>query len=104
MHYYHLVAYLAMKYRSRTDIVAQILDAAEGGATKTKVMYKAFLSYAQLREYIAILVKGKLIAYDNKEMIYKTTERGHRFLKLYNQIEDVIHAASDRQEINRLPH
>jgi predicted transcriptional regulator len=35
-----------MKYRSRTEIVAMILDAANGGATKTKIMYKAFLSYA----------------------------------------------------------
>jgi len=37
-----------MKYRSRTDIVGLILEAANGGATKTKIMYKAFLSYAQL--------------------------------------------------------
>jgi len=33
-----------MKYRNRTEIVANILDAANGGATKTKIMYKAFLS------------------------------------------------------------
>jgi len=39
-----------MKYRSRTEIVSRILDAANGGATKTKIMYKAFLSYAQLKE------------------------------------------------------
>ena len=41
-----------MKYRSRTEIVAMILEAANGGATKTRIMYKAFLSYAQLREYL----------------------------------------------------
>ncbi|HXV46905.1 MAG TPA: winged helix-turn-helix domain-containing protein [Nitrososphaera sp.] len=29
-----------MKYRSRTDIVATILDAANGGSTKTRIMYK----------------------------------------------------------------
>ncbi|MGA9172279.1 MAG: winged helix-turn-helix domain-containing protein, partial [Nitrososphaeraceae archaeon] len=40
-----------MKYRSRTDIVGLILEAANGGgATKTRIMYKAFLSYAQLKE------------------------------------------------------
>ncbi|MFL6435047.1 MAG: winged helix-turn-helix domain-containing protein [Nitrososphaeraceae archaeon] len=27
-----------MKYRSRTEIVATILEAANGGATKTKIM------------------------------------------------------------------
>ena len=30
-----------MKYRSRTEIVAMILNSANGGATKTKIMYKA---------------------------------------------------------------
>jgi len=36
-----------MKYRSRTEIVGLILDAANGGgATKTRIMYKAFPSFA----------------------------------------------------------
>ena len=52
-----------MKYRSRTEIVAMILDAANGGTTKTKIMYKAFLSYAQLREYLSVLVENNLIEY-----------------------------------------
>ena len=39
-----------MKYRSRSDIVGLILESANGGgATKTKIMYKAFLSYAQTK-------------------------------------------------------
>jgi predicted transcriptional regulator len=46
----------AMRYRSRTDIVAQILEAAndggDDGATQAKIMYKAFLPYAQLKEYL----------------------------------------------------
>ena len=29
-----------------------ILDAANGGATKTKIMYKAMLSYNQLKGYL----------------------------------------------------
>lgn len=35
-----------MKYRSRDEIISQILDAANGGggATKTELMYKAYLS------------------------------------------------------------
>jgi predicted transcriptional regulator len=36
-----------MKYRSRIDIISEILEAANGGgATRTKIMYKALLSYA----------------------------------------------------------
>jgi predicted transcriptional regulator len=47
-----------MKYRSRNDIVGLLLDAANGGgATKTKLMYKAYLSFNQLREYLTLLVE-----------------------------------------------
>ncbi len=75
-----------MKYRSRTDITAQILEAANGGVTKTKIMYKAFLSYAQLKEYLAVLIENGLLEYIEGEQIYRTTEKGNRFLKIYNQI------------------
>ncbi|MGA7008346.1 MAG: winged helix-turn-helix domain-containing protein [Nitrososphaeraceae archaeon] len=51
-----------MKYRSRTDITGLILEAANGGATKTKIMYKAFLSFAQLKEYLAMLTQNGLIS------------------------------------------
>jgi predicted transcriptional regulator len=52
-----------MKYRSRTDIVAQILEAASGeGANKTKIMYKAYLSHDQLKEYLSILME-KMVFY-----------------------------------------
>ena len=44
-----------MGNKSRTEIVSSILDAANGGETKTKIMYFAFLSYNQLKEYLSIL-------------------------------------------------
>ena len=47
-----------MKNRSRIEIVSSILDAANGGVTKTKIMYKAFLSYGLLRE-ISLSLDGK---------------------------------------------
>jgi predicted transcriptional regulator len=52
-----------MKYRSRTDIVGLMLEAANGGSTKTKIMYKAFLSYAQLKEYLTLLLQNNLLEY-----------------------------------------
>ena len=55
-----------MKYRSRTDIAYQILQAANGGATKTKIMYKAFISYAQLKEHLAMMLANDLLEFDEK--------------------------------------
>ena len=79
-----------MKYRSRTDITAQILEAANGGVTKTKIMYKAFLSYAQLKEYLSVLVENGLLEYIEGEQVYRTTDKGNRFLKIYNQIGEYV--------------
>ena len=79
-----------MKYRSRTEIVGMILDAANGGTTKTKIMYKAFLSYAQLKEYLAVLIENKLLDYIDGTQTYKTTEKGLNFLKMHNEIGNLL--------------
>ena len=83
-----------MKYRSRTDIVSHMLEAANGGATKTRIMYAAYLSYAQLKEYLAALMEGGLIEYLPGEQKYRTTEKGIRFLKTYSQIGYMISPAA----------
>ena len=81
---------IIMKYRSRTEITVLILEAANGGATKTKIMYKSFLSYAQLKEYFSMLIENALIEYEDGTQKYRTTEKGLRLLKIYNQIEELI--------------
>jgi predicted transcriptional regulator len=82
-----------MKYRSRNDIINEILDAANGGgATKTKIMYQAFLSYVQLKEYLTVLIDNQLLNYDVDTRQFKTTEKGLRFLDTFNQISDVMKA------------
>jgi predicted transcriptional regulator len=83
-----------MKYRSRIDIMSQILESANGGdATKTKIMYKAFLSYSQLREFLTVLTANDLLSYDLDTHTFKTTEKGLRLLKIYNQMDHVIKAS-----------
>jgi predicted transcriptional regulator len=79
-----------MKYRSRTEIVSMILEAGNGGATKTRIMYKAFLSFAQLREYLSLLVENNLLEYLEGAKIYKTTEKGLNFLKMHNEISELL--------------
>ena len=79
-----------MKYRSRSDIVGLLLDAANGGgATKTKLMYKAYLSFNQLREYLALLVENGLIEYEEGVRTYRTTEKGMRLLQIQNTMDEM---------------
>ncbi|HEX2408995.1 MAG TPA: winged helix-turn-helix domain-containing protein [Nitrososphaeraceae archaeon] len=79
-----------MKYRSRTEIVGNILDAANGGATKTKIMYKAFLSYNQLKEYLSVLIENALLEYIYGTHKFKTTEKGLNYLKMHNEIGELL--------------
>ena len=88
-----------MKYRSRTEIVSMILEAANGGATKTKIMYKAFLSYAQLKEYLSILIENNLLEYLEGVQTYKTTEKGFNLLKMHNEIGELLHTPTIESRI-----
>ena len=89
-HKYLIFYNIIMKYRSRTEIVAMILEAANGGATKTKIMYKAFLSYAQLREYLSVLIENSLLEYLEGNQKYKTTEKGLNLLKMHNEMGELL--------------
>jgi predicted transcriptional regulator len=88
-----------MKYRSRTEIVGNILDAANGGATKTKIMYISFLSYNQLREYISVLIENNLIEYLEGTRTFKTTEKGLNFLKMHNAIGELLQSTIGNEEL-----
>ena len=80
-----------MNYRSRTEIVAMILDAANGGTTKTKIMYNACLSYYQLKEYLTMLIENELIEYIAGTKTFRTTEKGLIFLRMHDEIGELLH-------------
>ena len=79
-----------MGNRSRTEIVGNILDASNGGASKTKIMYTAFLSYNQLKEYLSVLIENNLIEYLDGTQTFKTTEKGLNFLKMHNEMGELL--------------
>ena len=85
-----------MNYRSRTELVARILDATNGGATKTKIMYNAYLSYNQLREYLTMLIENDLIEYLVGNKIFRTTEKGLILLKIHNEMSELLHPSVER--------
>ena len=78
------------RYRNRIDIIAQLLDAASNPTTKTKMMYKAMLSYEQLKEYLVMLTENDLIAYDNPSRRFTTTNKGYEFVKRYEELNNLI--------------
>ena len=79
-----------MKNRGRTEMLATMLEVAKGKATKTKVMYSAFLSFVQLKEYLSVLIETNLIEYLEGTQTYKTTEKGLNYLDMYNEIRKLL--------------
>jgi len=79
-----------LKYRSRTEITNMMLDSARGGATKTKIMYKAYLSYSQLVEYLTYLKQNQLIALIEGTELYRPTEKGLKFLNMSVELSEMV--------------
>ena len=90
-----------MRYRSRTEIISQILEAANNHVriTKTRLMYKVFLSHDQLKGYVKVLTESDLLHYDSVTRTFKTTEKGLRFLNLYNKIDQLMKEEEEEQQI-----
>ncbi len=78
------------RYRNRIDIIAHLLDAASSPTTKTKMMYKAMLSYEQLKEYLLMLTENDLIGYDKPYSKVYNHRKGisvHENVRRHNQID-----------------
>lgn len=74
--------------RSRFEILADILRLAREEAKKTRILYQANLNHAQLQRYLAFLTdKGFLERQDNPHIRYKTTEKGLKFLSMFQKID-----------------
>ena len=72
------------------DISANMLEVAENGAIKTRIMYRAFLSFPQMKEYLDVLTESDLLEFREDEAKYYTTAQGRRFLKMYNDVGRII--------------
>ena len=79
--------------RDRHEILAEILEAARGGAIKTHIMYKARLSYAQLNDFLPLLLEKGFLEnatiqkHGKPTFAMITSEKGMRFLEDFRLLE-----------------
>lgn len=79
-----------MQYRDKNEIIAQILECANGESVRlTKIMYDSYLSHTITREYIGQLIEKGLIDYTNGERTFKTTEKGLNFLRTHYRVQEL---------------
>lgn len=47
------------------------------------------LSFTQIKEYLQYLQQYELVSYDEEKTVFKTTMKGKRYLKLYNEMSEL---------------
>ena len=74
--------------RDRLEIIADILKITRDGQSKTRILYGGNLSFLQLTEYLDFMIKKGLleVKMDNKRRIYRTSNRGFKYLESYGEI------------------
>lgn len=92
------------KRRDRLHIMAEVLIVTRDGALKTQIMYKANLSFAQLKEYLSLLLEIKLLKTRKRgpKTIYKTTRKGMEYLKSYDEIRALLGKEEENVKKNSL--
>ncbi len=78
---------MVFKYRSRTVIAATILQVSMEPIRKTKIMYKAYLSFAQANEYLNLLTANNMLQFDKESETYVITAKGSKFLATYDTLD-----------------
>jgi predicted transcriptional regulator len=94
--YHHsLIILRSMKKRDRINIIRLILEAsneADYSKQMTKILYKVLVNHPRLQEYWTVLTESDLLSYDVDTQKFKTTEKGLKFLKAYNEAGKLIEA------------
>ena len=83
------------KYRSRLQIIADILSVVRGGARKTRVMYQANLSYKLLSRYLGEVLEAGLVRFGNDDC-YELTQNGKEFLDRFNEYSERHRSVKER--------
>jgi predicted transcriptional regulator len=81
---------MSQKYRNRIDIIAHLLNATYSGATKTKIMRRAMISYGQLKKYLQTMTENDLVAYDSANRRFTITHKGYEFMKMYEDLSNLV--------------
>ena len=74
--------------RGRMEIIAEILLFCDQQKSKTNIMYKTNLNYAQIQSQLKFLTAQGMLSSEMGK--YVTTEKGYRFLELFMGLYDIL--------------
>jgi len=78
-----------MMRRSKLEIFCDILTSANSGATKTRIVYSANLTFLRTEKHLTILEELGLI--ERRGDCWVTTEKGREFIKDFSQLKNTLY-------------
>ena len=70
--------------------------------TTTKIMYNTLLNHPRLKDYWTGLTELGLLEYDITTQVFKTTEKGLRFLETFSELDQ--RTREEEQQKNKKNH
>ncbi len=87
-------------YRSRFEIIRDILEVVKRRSRKTRIMYLGNLSYELLQKYLELLgTSGMIEVQDSVENTYIITKKGLNFLTEYDEFLQHVQKAEGKKRI-----
>ena len=80
--------------RSQYETIYTVLKLALRQIKKTHIMYRANLSYRQLKHYLRMLLRKRLITKKNE--YYVTTAQGRAFIENFSEIQSLMREQRER--------
>lgn len=80
------------KQRDTLSVIAEVLETAKQGASKTRIQNKTSLCTRQINEYLTFMTEAGLLQQSSQGdwKVYETTEKGSHLLKRTYRLEDLL--------------
>ena len=92
-----------MRNRQKDEIMRDILQTAQGGAGITKIMFHAYLTHGQAKEYSQVLIDSGLLELDAESgsmKQYRTTHKGVEYLAAIERMSEMLPITTRRSARN----
>ncbi len=78
--------------RDRLHIMAEIMEITKESQLKTRIMYRANLSFSQVNEYLSFLTEMRFLKVNevNGQKFYETTTKGERYIDNYMEMSGLL--------------
>lgn len=60
------------------------------GATRSKLKCESYLPSSRIKEYLSYLKENEMLIYNERTMLYKTVEKGIRFLQMHEKMNELF--------------